>query len=92
MGLAAALARILIRGYQLIVSPVIPGGCRHLPTCSSYALEAIERHGAIRGGWLALCRIARCNPWGSEGYDPVPDGQTSDSVAASPGGRPEGAA
>ena len=73
--LADALAlgiRALVRLYQLVVSPVLGPRCRYLPTCSAYALEALERHGAVRGGWLAARRVARCHPWGSSGYDPVP--------------------
>jgi len=69
------LARLLalpIRAYRLVLSPWLGWQCRYLPTCSQYALEALERHGAARGGWLALRRIARCNPWGGCGYDPVP--------------------
>lgn len=72
------LIRILIRFYQAAISPVIhfaggPGcGCRFTPTCSHYFLEAVETHGALRGSWLGLKRIARCNPWGGQGHDPVP--------------------
>jgi putative membrane protein insertion efficiency factor len=62
----------LIRLYQLLVSPLLPPGCRYLPSCSEYAAEAIERHGAARGSWLALRRLLRCHPWGGSGYDPVP--------------------
>ena len=61
-----------IRGYQLVLSPILGPRCRHLPTCSEYAAEAVARHGVWRGGWLALRRIVRCNPWGTSGYDPVP--------------------
>ena len=71
-GPVGTTARLLIRGYQLFLSPVIGPRCRHLPTCSDYAMEAISRFGAIQGGWLAFRRIIRCNPWGSSGYDPVP--------------------
>lgn len=67
------LLRALIRGYQLLISPVLPPACRYLPTCSDYAAEAVLRHGALRGSWLALRRLARCHPWGGSGYDPVPD-------------------
>jgi len=63
----------MIRAYQLLLSPVIGPRCRHLPTCSDYAMEAISRFGAVRGGWLALRRIVRCHPWGTSGYDPVPE-------------------
>ena len=61
-----------IRFYQGAISPHTPPSCRFTPTCSQYAIEAISRHGALKGGWLALKRIARCHPWGGSGYDPVP--------------------
>ena len=69
------LRRILsgiIRFYQVAVSPLTPPSCRYTPTCSAYAREAIEVHGAARGVWLALRRLLRCHPWGGYGYDPVP--------------------
>ena len=69
---AAVVLRGLIRVYQLFVSPLLGQPCRHLPSCSHYADEAIATHGAIRGTWLAAKRLARCNPWGTSGYDPVP--------------------
>jgi putative membrane protein insertion efficiency factor len=62
----------LIRGYQRGVSPMLPASCRYVPSCSSYAAEALRVHGAARGGWLALRRLLRCHPWGGSGYDPVP--------------------
>ena len=62
-----------VRFYQLVLSPVIPPRCRHLPTCSDYAIEALREHGLLRGGWLAVRRIARCHPFGTSGYDPVPE-------------------
>lgn len=68
----------VIRAYQLAVSPWLAGRCRHVPSCSQYGLEAIERHGAVRGGWLALKRIGRCRPGGSWGYDPVPEHKDED--------------
>ena len=73
MNPAAALLRGLIRGYQLLLSPILPAACRFQPTCSAYAIEAIGRHGAARGGWLAVRRVARCHPWHDGGFDPVPD-------------------
>lgn len=62
----------LIRFYQAAISPWTPPSCRYTPTCSSYAREAIELHGAGKGGWLGLRRILRCHPWGGHGFDPVP--------------------
>ena len=72
-GIAAALFIGLIRAYQLSLSMVMGRRCRFLPTCSDYAMEALDRHGAINGGFLAIRRILRCHPWGGEGFDPVPD-------------------
>ncbi len=68
-----ALLRGLIRLYQLVISPFLPPSCRFQPTCSAYAVEALARHGALAGGWLALRRFARCHPWARWGYDPVPE-------------------
>ena len=65
--------RIAIRLYQWTISPILGPSCRYLPTCSEYALEAVERHGALAGLWLALRRLLRCHPWAAGGYDPVPD-------------------
>ncbi len=62
----------LIRGYQIVLSPVLPPSCRFHPSCSQYALEAVTRHGALKGGWLAARRLARCHPFHPGGYDPVP--------------------
>jgi putative membrane protein insertion efficiency factor len=62
----------LIRVYQVVVSPILGPHCRYLPSCSGYALEALDLHGPWRGSWYAIRRIARCHPWGSSGYDPVP--------------------
>lgn len=73
MKAARILAIGLIRGYQLLLSPVLPASCRYQPTCSAYAIEAIQRHGALAGSWLAAKRLGRCHPWGGSGYDPVPD-------------------
>lgn len=62
----------LVRGYQVSLSPLLPAACRYYPSCSAYAIEALERHGAVRGTWLAMCRIVRCNPFRPGGFDPVP--------------------
>ncbi|MCI6662978.1 MAG: membrane protein insertion efficiency factor YidD [Treponema sp.] len=63
---------VLIRFYQICISPLFPPSCRFYPTCSSYALEAIQRHGPFKGFYLAVRRILRCNPFCKGGYDPVP--------------------
>ncbi|MBM3912237.1 MAG: membrane protein insertion efficiency factor YidD [Bacteroidetes bacterium] len=62
----------LVRLYRSMLSPYLPPSCRYNPTCSAYALEALQRHGAWRGSWLTLRRLARCHPWGGHGHDPVP--------------------
>lgn len=62
----------LLRGYKFLISPLLPPACRFYPTCSVYAVEAVERFGVWRGGWLAIKRILRCHPWHPGGYDPVP--------------------
>jgi putative membrane protein insertion efficiency factor len=72
-GLVARGMIVMVRGYQLSFSAIFGRTCRHLPSCSSYTIEAISRFGPWRGLWLGLARLARCNPWGSEGYDPVPE-------------------
>ena len=73
---AASLPRrllvTLIRGYQRVLSPALPPSCRFHPSCSQYALEAVRRHGALRGSWLAARRLARCHPFHPGGFDPVP--------------------
>ena len=61
-----------VRAYQVLLSPLVGGGCRFTPSCSAYAVEAIERYGAWSGTWLAMKRVARCHPWGGAGFDPVP--------------------
>jgi len=70
--LPSRLLTAFIRGYQRFVSPAFPPSCRFHPSCSQYALEAVTRHGALRGGWLAARRLARCHPFHPGGYDPVP--------------------
>jgi len=63
---------VLIRFYQIVISPLTPAACRYSPTCSHYSLEALKKHGLFKGTWLAIKRIVSCNPWGGSGYDPVP--------------------
>lgn len=62
----------LVRMYQQVISPFTPATCRYSPTCSQYTIEALKKHGLIKGSWLAVKRILSCNPWGGKGYDPVP--------------------
>lgn len=69
--LSRALMR-MIRGYQRYVSPILPDSCIYTPTCSEYMFEAIQKYGAVRGGWLGIKRILRCHPFHRGGYDPVP--------------------
>lgn len=61
-----------VRVYQILISPLFPPACRHVPTCSQYTIEALRIHGPLIGLWLAFKRIIRCHPWGTHGYDPVP--------------------
>ncbi|MGO4817938.1 membrane protein insertion efficiency factor YidD [Flavobacterium sp. W22_SRS_FP1] len=63
---------LLVRFYQLVISPLMPGACRFEPTCSSYMIDSLKTHGLFQGGFLGLKRIISCNPWGKAGYDPVP--------------------
>ena len=72
MTLLARLFAPPVRAYRLIFSPWVGHNCRYHPTCSAYALEALEKHGGLKGGWLALRRILRCHPWGGSGVDDVP--------------------
>ena len=68
----AGVLRALVRGYQVALSPMLPRACRFHPSCSEYTREALGRHGACRGCWLAARRVVRCGPWHPGGYDPVP--------------------
>jgi len=61
-----------IKLYQILISPYLPNSCRYTPTCSNYAIEALKKHGVIKGVYLSIRRILSCNPWGGSGYDPVP--------------------
>ena len=74
-GLKAALLWLLcliVRFYQLCISPLFPASCRFTPTCSEYALQALRKYGAFKGLWLTVKRLVRCHPWGGSGYDPLP--------------------
>ncbi|MBJ80209.1 MAG: membrane protein insertion efficiency factor YidD [Myxococcales bacterium] len=73
MRIGAKALKAAIRFYQCTLSWLAAGSCRHAPSCSTYAIEALEHHGALQGGWLAICRLFRCHPWGGAGYDPVPE-------------------
>jgi putative membrane protein insertion efficiency factor len=72
MSVVTRFVVLLIRGYQVTLAPLLPSACRYQPTCSQYTLEAVERHGALKGAWLGVKRIARCHPFHPGGYDPVP--------------------
>jgi putative membrane protein insertion efficiency factor len=69
----ARIAALPVHAYRLFLSSWIGANCRYDPTCSAYALEALQKHGAFKGGWLAIKRISRCHPWGKSGIDNVPD-------------------
>lgn len=70
--LFAFLLSLPIRFYRAFISPILPPSCRYTPTCSEYAIQAIQKHGPFRGLWLAVKRVSSCHPWGGSGYDPVP--------------------
>ena len=80
----AHLLRGAVRAYQLTLSPLLGRQCRFLPTCSHYAVEAVERHGAVKGGWLAFRRILRCHPFAAAGYDPVPGSGSGPLLGSGP--------
>ncbi|MCF6271116.1 MAG: membrane protein insertion efficiency factor YidD [Melioribacteraceae bacterium] len=63
---------ILVKVYQIFISPLFPSSCRYTPTCSHYTIEALRKYGLFKGGWLSIKRIGSCNPWGGSGDDPVP--------------------
>lgn len=76
----AFVLSVPVRAYRLLLSPWLGHGCRFHPSCSAYAMEALERHGGVRGGWLTLRRLCRCHPWGGHGYDPVPPREGEDAA------------
>lgn len=76
----------LVKAYRFAISPWLGGNCRFEPTCSTYTIEALKTHGALYGGWLAVRRITRCNPWGGSGYDPVPQAGIAAPLEKSPDG------
>ncbi len=79
--LVVTVLRALIRAYQILLAPILPPACRFAPSCSEYAREALERHGALRGTALAVRRVLRCHPWNEGGHDPVPPARTRTSAA-----------
>lgn len=86
----ARLLVLLIRGYQIALSPLLGPRCRFYPSCSSYAVEALRTHGALRGSWLAGRRLLRCHPWNPGGLDPVPpSSRTTGPRGTTPTGKPD---
>jgi uncharacterized protein len=85
MSVPARLLQLPVFAWRYLISPVLPGCCRYAPSCSAYALDALRRFGALRGGWLAIRRISRCHPWGGAGYDPVPERLPARRAGASGG-------
>ncbi|WP_169567314.1 membrane protein insertion efficiency factor YidD [Sneathiella limimaris] len=79
------LFKVPIKVYQYAISPYLPANCRYQPTCSAYAIEALNVHGPFLGSWYAIRRLARCHPWGGSGYDPVPEkGKTEHRCCGNP--------
>ncbi|MBW9207724.1 membrane protein insertion efficiency factor YidD [Mumia sp. zg.B53] len=74
----------LLKAYRFAISPMYGQVCRYYPSCSAYALTAVEEHGALRGSWMAARRVARCHPWAAGGYDPVPPRSASAGSSATP--------
>jgi uncharacterized protein len=81
---ATAVALWLLKGYKILLSPLFAGSCRYWPSCSEYAAGAIHDHGVLRGTWLAACRLARCQPFGGSGLDPVPPRRPRGSATPPP--------
>lgn len=75
-----SLIKAVIQAYRWLISPLLGPSCRFYPSCSAYALEAVDRHGALRGSWLALRRLLRCHPFNRGGYDPVPENHACESL------------
>lgn len=73
MNIPTRMLRGLVHAYRLLISPVLPPTCRYTPNCSEYALGALAKHGVLKGSWLAVRRLGRCQPWGGSGDDPVPE-------------------
>lgn len=80
MNFAKIVTLQLLRAYKWAISPMFPPACRYVPTCSEYAMEAVERFGAVRGGWMALGRVLRCHPFARAGYDPVAPRNSADHL------------
>ncbi len=76
-----AVLQLILRAYKWLISPLLPPSCRYVPTCSEYAMEAIERYGALRGGLMAVWRLLRCHPFVKGGYDPVVNSEPSKAAA-----------
>lgn len=83
--LPAQLLTLLVRAYQLLLSPLFAGSCRFYPSCSAYAVQALHGHGAVRGTWLTLRRLSRCHPWNPGGVDEVPQSRRGATVSPPPG-------
>ncbi|NBC49011.1 MAG: membrane protein insertion efficiency factor YidD [Gammaproteobacteria bacterium] len=81
---ARRLVRLLLRAYQLFLSPLLGQHCRFYPSCSQYAIEAVEQHGVLRGSWLGLKRLLRCHPWHPGGVDPVPPANSAAPCGCDP--------
>jgi uncharacterized protein len=78
---AKSIVLYLLRGYKWALSPLLPPACRYVPTCSDYAMEAVDRYGVLRGGWMAMWRVLRCHPIVRGGYDPVEKSTDTNSIA-----------
>lgn len=88
MSILQRVALGMLRGYKWAISPLLPPACRYVPTCSEYAMEAVERYGVLRGSWMAAGRLLRCHPFVKGGYDPVPHAATGCTGIKSDGREP----